>query len=180
MKLIFAVFIGLALTSCVDLEKAEQLDQINDMNQTLDSIDVVFKEHQMDSLGIITHNASALENRVKTYYVSDTINLSLGRKMDAFKMMRKELSPLGKAISAIKSSLTEERASLKELSDDIEGSNGERRKYDEFLLFEQAKVDQLRALITDYVATKINVLTTYEAHYDELNAFSIRLMNKEE
>lgn len=162
------------------MEKSAQLDQIDAMSATLDSIDVVFAAHNFDSLGIITQNAYAVEKRVKTYYVADTINLVLGRKMDAFKVMRKELSPLGKAISALKSGLAEERASLEALIGDIEKSDGEREKYDEFILFEQAKVDQLTALITDYVATKISVTTTYDTYYDELNAFSMGLMNKEE
>ncbi|MFT5779518.1 MAG: hypothetical protein ACI837_002477 [Crocinitomicaceae bacterium] len=178
MKIFFVAFIGLSLVSCIDLEKSDQLARIDAMNATLDSIETVFNDNQIDSLAVIKLNAYSVENRIKNNYNSDTINMELGRKMDAFKVMRKNLTPLSKAITGINSGLEEERSKLIELKTDIDNSNGERDKYEEHLLFEEAKVDQMCALITDYVLTKNISLATYEEIYVELNEFSMSLLKK--
>lgn len=178
MRILFILLFGGLLASCVDLEKSTQTERIDAMNTTLDSIEVVIAEHAFDSLLQMQQNSYAIENRVKNYYVSDTINLALGRKMDAFKKMRKNMKPLAKARLAINSSIAEERVSLKHLLIDINGSNGDREKYNEYIQYEQAKVDQLKALLTDYVGTKISVIETYETYFDDLNEFSLALLPK--
>ncbi len=178
MRIIFIVLIGGLLASCVDLEKSTQIESIDAMNSTLDSIEIVLEEHTFDSLFPMQRNSYAIENRVKNYYVSDTIDLALGRKMDAFKKMRKNMEPLARARQTLLSSIKEERLSLIDLQNDIDGSNGEREKYGEFIQFEEAKLDQLRALINDYVTTKISVIETYESYYDDLNEFSFALLPK--
>mgnify|MGYP000126520249 FL=1 len=178
MRILFVLLIGSLLTSCVDLEKSAQTEKIEAMNTTLDSIENVLNENVFDSLSSIQVNSYDVESRIKKHYVSDTINIELGRKMDAFKKMRKSLAPLGKARRAIESGIEEERISLKELLSDIEGSNGERAKYDENILYEKVKVNQLVALLTDYVLTKASASDTYEQHYEDLNEFSLNLLPK--
>lgn len=169
-------FSALFMTSCIDLETSEQLDRIASMNQTIDSVETVLNEQKLDSIGIISNNAYGVENRIKNNYYSDTINLELGRKMDAFKVMRRSLSPINKSLSIIAKSIDEERTKLKELKVDIENGDGKREKYSEFISYEEAKVDQLRVLLTEYVETKEACLKTYNDYYDELNDFSMSLL----
>lgn len=176
--LLGATMLGLLLVSCVDLKKTDQLAKIDAMSKTVDSIEVVFNEHKLDTLAVISNNAFGVENRIKQNYVSDTINMEFGRKMDRFKIMRKNFPSLGKGMSSIKRGLEQERGDLKKLRDDIENGNGEREKYDEFVTFEQKKVDQLRALLTEYVDTKVVAIETYNELYDELNDFSMSLLEK--
>lgn len=173
---VFVGFCGLFLTSCMDLETSEQLERIALMNQTIDSVETVFKEHQIDSLSKISLSAYGVENRIKNNYRADTVNIELGRKMDAFKVMRRSLTPLGKARTIIPQSIKEEREKLKELKSDIENGNGKREKYGEFVSFEEEKVSQLRVLLTEYVDKKEASLKTYDELYDELNAFSMSLV----
>lgn len=168
----------ISLTSCMDIEASKHLDKIAALNQTVDSVEAVFNEHKMDSIAAISLSAYTIENRVKRNYTADTIDMALGRKMDAFKVMRRNLKPLGKAQSAIPTSIEEERAKLKELKNDIENGDGEREKYAEFVAFEEAKVSQLRALLKDYVTTKESVVSTYKELHDELNNFSLSLLQK--
>lgn len=181
MKQLLVGFLGISglfLTSCMDLETSKQLERITSMNQSIDSIETVFNEQKLDSIATISLNAYGVENRIKNNYRSDTINMELGRKMDAFKVMRKSLKPLGKSASIIPNSIEEERQKLKELQQDIENGNGQREKYEEYVRFEEEKVGQLRTLLNDYVDTKESALKTYNELYEELNSFSMSLLKK--
>ena len=181
MKRLLVVFIGscgLLLSSCIDLETSEQLEQIAAMNQTIDSVETVFNEHRLDSIAAISLRAYSVENRIKNNYHSDTINMEFGRKMDAFKVMRRNLKPLGKSLTMIPSTIEEEREKLKQLKTDIENGDGKREKYAEYIDYEEVKLSQLRALLNEYVETKEASLKTYNDLYDELNAFSISLLKK--
>lgn len=181
MNRLFVAFVGLCglfLTSCIDLETSKQLETIASLNQTLDSIETVFNEHPFDSISIISTNAYAVENRIKKNYHSDTINMEFGRKMDAFKVMRRTFGPLTKSMKLIPESIELEKLKLKELKTDIENGDGKREKYAEYVTFEEVKVSQLRALLNDYVETKETAKKTYNDYYDELNDFSMSLLKK--
>lgn len=171
-------FCVLFLTSCMDLETSKQLETIASLNQTIDSIETVFKEHKLDSIAKISLRAYSIENRIKKYYRSDTINMEFGRKMDAFKVMRRTLKPLRKSITLIPEFIAEEREALKKLKADIENGDGKRAKYAEYITSEEVKVSQLRVLLNEYVETKETSLNTYNELYDELNDFSMSLVKK--
>ncbi|MDG1333007.1 MAG: hypothetical protein P8P74_11805 [Crocinitomicaceae bacterium] len=168
----------LFLSSCMDLKTSEQLETIESMNQTIDSLEIVFNENKLDSVAKVSLSAYGVENRIKNNYNSDTINMELGRKMDAFKVMRRNFKPMGKALTTIPATIDEERAKLKELKTDIENGNNEREKYDEFITFEQDKVDQLKTLVSEYVEIKNTSMKTYNELYTELNDFSMSLLKK--
>jgi predicted nucleic acid-binding Zn-ribbon protein len=181
MKVLLVGIAGIAaffLSSCMDLKTSEQLDSIEAMNQTIDSLEKVFEENRLDSVANISLKAYGVENRIKNNYVSDTINMEFGKKMDAFKVMRRNLKPLGKALTMIPQSIEEERVKLKELQEDIENGNGKREKYDEYIAFEQDKVNQLKTLVSEYMQVKEQSLKTYNELYDELNSFSMSLLKK--
>ena len=169
---------ALLLSSCMDLKTSEQLETIESMSQTIDSLETAFNENKLDSVAKISLNAYGVENRIKNNYNSDTIDMELGRKMDAFKVMRRNLKPLGKALTTIPASIEEERVKLKELQTDIENGNNKREKYDEYISFEEAKVEQLKTLVSEYVQIKDVSLKTYNELYEELNAFSMSLLKK--
>ncbi|MCJ8291771.1 MAG: hypothetical protein HRT58_18410 [Crocinitomicaceae bacterium] len=181
MKRSFVVLFGfcvLFLTSCMDLETSKQLETIASLNQTLDSIETVFNEHPLDSIAKISLSAYGVENRIKKHYHSDTINMEFGRKMDAFKVMRRTLKPLRKSITLIPESIESERLKLKELKADIENGDGKREKYAEYITFEEVKVSQLRILLNEYIETRETSLNTYNDLYDELYDFSMSLLKK--
>lgn len=178
MKVLLGLTLISLLFSCSDLQKSDQLASISDLNNQLDSIEQVWEEHKIDSLPQWELSVYDIENRIKKNYVSDTIDMELGRKMDAFKVLRRQFKPLGKAMNALKTGISEERESLEKLRSDIEEGNGERGKYDEFIAFEKEKVNQLVTLSTDFVDTKQQCLDTYEELYPELNAFSWSLIKE--
>ena len=148
------------------------------MNTALDSIQTVLIENQIDTLPALTVAAMGVELRIKNNYYADTIDIELGKKMDAFKVMRKRLGPLGSTYNTIRLGVEDEKKTLKDLRSDIENGDGDRSKYGEYVHFEQQKVDQLRSLLKEYVSEKEKALTTFNELYDELNAFSMSLLQK--
>ena len=170
--------INLALFSCSDLKKGEYLKSIEQMNTALDSIQTVLIENQIDTLPALTVAAMGVELRIKNNYYADTIDIALGKKMDAFKVMRKRLGPLGSTYNTIRLGVEDEKKTLKDLRSDIENGDGVRSKYGEYVHFEQQKVGQLRSLLKEYVSEKEKALKTFNELYDELNAFSMSLLQK--
>ncbi len=172
--------LAFGIVSCADINKSGQLERIDALNATLDSIETIYNENKIDTISVISNRAWQVENRIKQNYVSDTINMELGKKMDAFKLMRKQLTPMSKSGTTVFNGIAEEREKLKELYNDIENGNGKRDKYDEYIAFESGKVEQIRAVFHEFLDTRSLVLTTYDEFYDELNEFSLSLMNKKE
>ena len=83
---IYSFFILLAFTllftSCGDLDKPKHLKAIAQMDKSLDSMYIVLKENRLDTLAGIQIAANSLLTRIKTYYVTDTIDMELGKKMN--------------------------------------------------------------------------------------------------
>jgi hypothetical protein len=180
MKFSFFVllFIGLTFVSCSDLKKGEQLNSIDAMHNTVDSIEIVLNENKIDTLSALITATTTLELRIKNNYYSDTIDMELGRKMDAFKRTRLRLGPLSNTFNTIKTGVEEEKVMLKNLRTDIDNGNGDRKKYQEYVSFEQKKVGQLRSLLNAYVLEKTETMELIDKSYPEMNAFSLSLLNK--
>lgn len=180
MKYFLFVLSIIVLSSCSDLKKGKQLESIDKMNASLDSIQTVLFQHEIDTIAALGVAANTLELRIKNNYYADTIDMALGKKMDAYKVMRRTLGPLGRSYSVIKNGVLTEKEVLKNLKSDIENGNGERKKYDEYVQFEEGKVDQLRSLLKDYVTEKEKTLKTFFELHDELNTFSLELLKKKQ
>lgn len=167
-----------SLIACSDIKKSDQLASIDKMNISLDSIEKVLFENEIDTIAALGVATNTVELRIKNNYNADTIDMELGKKMDAYKVMRRTLGPLGKSFSIIKNGIIAEKETLTNLKADIEKGNGERQKYDEFIQFEKGKVEQLRSLLDDYVARKEKTMKTFHELHSELNAFSMSLLKK--
>lgn len=178
MKHLVFSLITFTLFSCTDLEKGKYIDSIKTMNGTLDSIQTVLAANKIDSISSMTNAAYVVESRIKTNYVSDTINMSLGKKMDAYKVMGRTLGSLGRSYTIINRGVITERETLINLKSDIENGNGEREKYGEFVQFEKVKVNQLVTLLSQYLSEKKKSLKTFRELHTELELFSLSLLKK--
>ena len=169
------------------------------MEKSLDSMHTVLKENRLDTLAGIQIAANALLTRFKTYYVTDTIDMELGKKMNQFKRIMKSIKPkkgrgakkntdnseiiiadrsIGNGFAVVHNGLKAEKETLVTLKRDIENGNGRRDKYAEYIKFEQQKVYQLQQLLKAYVDHKNKTIKDFNEIYAELNAFSIKLMEK--
>lgn len=170
--------LALALVACHDVNKQKQIDRIDAMIATVDSIENVYKTQQADTVSVarIIFDITTTELRIKNNYVADTINKELGHKMDQYKLARKRLKPMGKVASQIMLGTKEERQALQNLRSDITKGIGDRDKYDQYINFERNKVKQLNALLKDFVTTKEKCIQTYHELHPELEAFSLSLI----
>lgn len=134
--------------------------------------------NEIDTLTALKKATNAVEIRIKNYLVLDTIDLVLGKKMDAYKIMRRNLKPLGKQNSQLKQAIREEQKSLKALKSDIENGSGSRDKYESYILFEKNKLNQLQLLLDEYLRLKKETITTYRELHPELNQLSLDLVRK--
>ena len=176
--LVIILSFGFIFVSCADLKKNDQIKRVSVLEKRLKKIELTRKSNEIDSLTAMKISTNAVEIRIKTYLVLDTINLVLGKKMDAYKIMRRNLKPLGKQNSQLKSALKEETQVLKSLKLDIENGSGSREKYESYILFEKNKINQIQVLLDDYLRLKRETLKTYDELHPELNQFSIELIRK--
>jgi hypothetical protein len=178
MRLFFFIALIGLLGSCADLQKKEQLAKIDGMNQRVDSLETELKKHTIDSITELKLSTSTVELRIKNNLILDKVDIELGRKMDAYKRMRRALNPLGEASKKVKNSITEEREALKNLYSDIENGYGERNKYEEYLTFESDKINKISVLLNDYKEQKEVIFKTYSELHEELYTFSMSLLEK--
>ena len=178
MKYIFLMITCLSLYACSSTNNEKHLESISKMNTSLDSLEKVMLDNEIDTIAALRVATNTVELRIKNYYYSDTIDMALGKKMDAYKVMRRELGPLSKSYSTVKKGISEERQTLKNLLSDIQNGNGDKSKYQEYVDFENGKIDQLRKILAEYVKQKEKTMTTFHLLHKELYDFSIAVMNK--
>ncbi|MEN9972182.1 MAG: hypothetical protein RIS20_529 [Bacteroidota bacterium] len=169
---------GVFLFSCSDLKKDEQLKRISKLEQRLSVIEQTRIKNEIDTLSALKSTTNSVEIRLKKYLVLDTINLVLGKKIDAYKIMRRNLNPLWKQNSQLKTAIREEQRTLKALSADIENGSGSRDKYESYILFEKNKISQVDVLLKEYLRLKLETLETYHKLHAELNQLSLDLLRK--
>ncbi len=201
--LLLAISLLLFLSACGDLDKPKHLKAIAQMDKSLDSMHQVLKENRLDTLAGIRIAANSILTRLKTYYDSDTLDMELGMKMSKFRSIRMAIDPeedeegeeggeseeerehegishrtIGSGFSIVRRGLEAESLALNTLRKDIENGNGRRDKYAEYVKFEQQKVYQLQQLLKAYVDHKNKTIKDFNEIYTELNAFSLKQMEK--
>lgn len=177
MKWIIVLSLLLSLFSCSDIKKSRQLASIDTMEKSIDSIQKVLEANEIDTIAAVTVATMTVELRIKNNYYADTIDMALGKKMDAFKLMRRKIPKLGTSFNTIKTGVKDQKSALSNLKSDIENGNGDRKKYAEYVAFEEGKTQQLRVLLKDYVVEKEKTMKEFNNLYPEMNAFSLSLLN---
>jgi hypothetical protein len=84
----------LVLFSCSDLKKQDQIKAIDQLSIAVDSIQEIVLKSEIDSIIYRKTATQDVELRIKQNFYSDTLNLALGKKMDAYKVMRRKFGPL--------------------------------------------------------------------------------------
>lgn len=185
--------LGLIVSSCNDFQRKNQLHSIETMNKSLDSMYHVLQENRIDTLSGIIIAINRIEIRIKENYHSQIIDLTFAKRMNRFREIkhafeaeseegesgeREKETLLGASYVRINKGIQEEKEMLKKLHTDIDQGNGIRSKYDEYVAFEQGKVNQIKTLLTFYVKQKREVLGEFYPLYDSLDAFATKLANE--
>ena len=179
MKFLLLLSLFFLVFSCTDIKKNQRVERISSMTKTLDSIEKTMNSSKIDSLADMQLAAQGVELRIKNNYKLDTINLDFGKKMDDYKRMRRAIPKLKGNWDKVKKGIIEMRKSLNNLKTDIENTSGKREKYDEYLKFEQNKLNQLRLLCDECLKGQKKILDTYIRLHPELFRFSMELVKQE-
>jgi hypothetical protein len=173
-KWFFLLFVTL-LFSCQDKKKEQQLEKVVGLINTTDSIRTIFIENRNDSLMYYIQQVMDVEFRIRRSYNSDTIDVELSKKMNAYKMVRKKLKPILKNNAKMETGTLEELATLKKLKSDIENGAGNRSKYETYIAHEQNKVNQLKLVLNEIIETQEKEIKVFNDLHKELYEFSMQL-----
>ena len=173
MKVLASILVTTVLfVGCSDLKKTEQLKSISLMKSSLDSLEKVVRANEIDTIAALMVATNSVELRIKNYYDSDTINIELGKKMNAYKVMRRSLNPLGRSYSTLNKGIKDQQEQLNNLRLDIENGNGKRNEYDSYISHEQSKLNQLKSVLDAYIVEKNKTMRTFHELHPYLDSFS--------
>ena len=178
-KVVWFLTIVVLFVACNSAEKQRKLDQIRQLEKSVDSIETVLNKNVIDTIAGLKNATVQVELRIKQHLKISKVDMELDKKINAFKLMRKKLNPLGRNFNKIRQGVSEERTALSTLKNDIESGAGEAEKQVDFIAFEKNKVEQIRVLLDDYIATKEKFFADFKVLYPELLAFSLDLQAKD-
>lgn len=168
------LFLGIILfISCSDLKKGEQLQSLDQLSATVDSIEVVLIEHHIDTLKQMLDNAKEVQESIAQFHSSDTIPLEFALRMDEYKLMIQNIPEIEQNQLTLKNSIAEIRASLSNLKVDISNASGEKQKYDEFIAHEKKKVNELREVLTNYDSLRNQLMEHFNELHEEMKEFAL-------
>lgn len=167
----FSLF--LVLYSCSDFGKSGQLDSIEKMTKTIDSLSIVLEEYPIDKIEEISFDFAQNEEKIQLNLKStDTINLDLGKKLDALKKIRFSFRPLKEMNEKLYIDFKKELKVLNNLKNDITSSNGERVNYSKNVEVEIKKVNELKNLLLTYTKKREEAIIVYNKYKIDLEQFA--------
>lgn len=188
MKYFFPLFVFL-IFSCSNKKQEDQLKAIDVMNSKLEKFESKLEANKIDTIAGLKVAAGTLIIRIQNNYYSDKIDLAFGRKMDEFKELSEIIVPdmdggnhhektMDRRFLDIKKSITEEKKTLTLLRSDIESGNGKKEKFDEFITYEQRKVNLIGELLKVYMNYKEKQLPRFLSLYKHLDEIAKNLEQK--
>lgn len=166
------------LIACQDLKKDKQIEEISSLEERVNHVKNENDKKFDRNIGKVIASVMDVEFRIRRNYFSDTIDNALAKKVNEYKMIRKNLRPVGKMFGQIGKGTKEELEVLKKLKTDIQNGAGDESKYDEYIKFETDKVEKLESIYKDMLDNQKSCLDSYKRLHSEMNAFSFELAKK--
>ena len=94
-----------------------------------------FEVMKIDTLFVMKQRSSDLERKLKQNYKSDSVDLNLGRRIDAYKRMRRMFGPLGALGTKLSNAFNEESLQLQHLYYDVENGFEANYHYNSYFIF---------------------------------------------
>ena len=164
MKFIPGILILVVLFSCSDLSRSDRLSQLDELNDSLDSMEVVAIAMEENKISSMLEASEQVSRKIEELD-PDTIEYDFAIRLDRFKQMNAICTEAKLNYERISDLIKEERTSINNLYKDIENDQGLRNKYDEYIRLEKDKTEQLLERLNGY----IDELTVAINTFDELN-----------
>ncbi len=164
-------------SSCESSEQTKQIERVTKMIEQTDSLNQVFEKNKLDSAIEYQLAAHACLLRIKNNYTPAKVDMDFGIKVNEFKKLQRLFKKKGnhKTLAneamVISNSIREERQALYNLKMDIENGRGDSKKYNDFITFEQGKINTIKVLLEQYLARKNKFLPLFRKSINELNEF---------
>lgn len=176
-KYLYVSFLVILIVSCKSKKIENQENEVFSMINKLDAIDSVFKKNKVDSIVELRLAGSSLLIRIKRNYNADKVDLKFGRLVDEFKELQmlfefeKEegKNTLPGEYAVINTLVQEERTSLNELYEDITNGKGDKQKYEDFIVFENRKLNLIDEMFDHYIKRKNKYIPRFYKCYNELD-----------
>jgi|GEM_PF-5836972 len=175
VRLFFLVLTVGLLVACHDVKKQQQLEDVAALLSEMDSMQRVYNTHYTDTLPALLDRVRDVEREIKRGYGNDTIDLDMGRKLEAYRFISRNIGPVQELGSEYSERAAEERTDLLQLQKDIRAGSGDRSRYDNYIRLEKNKVTQLRVMLGDWFDTQQQCLANYRDYHVEMQAYALRL-----
>ena len=165
----------LFLMSCSDLSKKNQIERIDALQVSVDSIEVVSIENQIHDIEVLQNHIDEVQEILAE--CNDTVSLDFALLIDEYKSTSEALIEYRDLNKIIDTNVVLIQSSLNKLKEDITDANGKRNEYDNYIEHESVKLDSLRVRLSRLVFVKTSILEGDAQYYptliNELNASSM-------
>ncbi|WP_027418032.1 hypothetical protein [Crocinitomix catalasitica] len=149
---LIAILFVTSMTSCNPEKQFEkQLVQIDSALVVIDSLEVLMDGIEFDSLKMMVDHVVLNEGFVKNFYVSDTINESLGNHLNEAKSVRKVLKGVETKKMFFGDELNALKHQLQDLKEDVKAG-----------LFSEEQLNK-------YLANEMQAVLTVTLSFDDFN-----------
>lgn len=175
MKQFLFMSILLIGSACMDIEKSDQLRQLDELTVSLNEVNESFLSMDVKRLSSTLHEIDQVQKGIKEALYYDTLKLETVKKMDDFKRIGVMLTLVEERIEKVPSIIENQQTSLNNLKKDIQLSVGNRSKYNENIRFESENVSQIIEFVEDCVKIEREATETFHTLQDDLQSILIDL-----
>ncbi|HLU86548.1 MAG TPA: hypothetical protein VKZ44_02260 [Taishania sp.] len=170
MRLWMILILPILLVACSDFKKNKQLDQINDLKSTVDSLEGVWSQENLSEASALFDQCSRLIDSISLLYQDQLLDLESAKKIDVIKRCHHQLDDVLKLEKLLPTILVEKKSSLLKLKNDVEHGKGRREKYDEYIQFEKDEMATIRKQFSSYHDKKMTCVKEVESHMTEIDS----------
>lgn len=153
----------ITLYSCNNKNRGKYIKEIDSMSATLDSLKTIAYDTTGQNTQPILRSVHETIQKIKQNYSSDTIDLELVKKIDAYKEIENALSINSGNLAKAKQAIPEVQLKVDDLRHDVKNGVNDRDKYPEFIEFEKSKINDIRNVLSYYMETKIKYCERYDS-----------------
>lgn len=159
MKYLIVIGSFFTLYSCVDVVGTEELSEVELMKIECDSLKSMHISSTINNLQEIKSWVN--QNDLKIRKISNPVDLNLAIDIERFNQLRMSIQPYDSSRTGIDSKIDAEQKSLDKLYKDIQKGNGDREHYNDYITYEQLKIDSIRSILLIRDSIRLNIIATF-------------------
>lgn len=165
MKWSFLILFSIICFGCAELNRPEQLEDVNALLNQLETIRQEMEKIQPEELKQMSISFDSLVLIVGEIQ-PDSISIDLALKLDDYRTMAQGAEEVSAQYEDLIDLMRKRQVAVNQLKEDIELSRGHRDRYAEYIQFEYDQLNKLQGRIDSCILQVENSLLIY----NELNA----------